>query len=330
MKDLISVVVPVSNVENYLKECLDSILCQTYENLQVILVDDGSFDGTAKICDDTASADKRIVVVHEPDLNSSEIKNIGLSKATGKYVTFVNGGDYIAKNYIEMLHYGITHFETDIAFCKYKKYYVSHNEKVYENNLKNSKNYLLNFDEFASNVFCLEDGENAVTLSSWRTLFKTDIINKWNIKFDESITMWEDIKFLFEYLKMSLSYYVVDEYLYYLRLDENMIQKYNDNFITVKTEAYRHVENFVKDENIKGIVKFNLIWNLFYHELSHISTYYDKEKVKNIYALKEYSAFKIKTYIDNAKNKSFSNVLFMALIKMRMPKLVCKLNREKE
>ncbi|MDE6565735.1 MAG: hypothetical protein K2L47_01565, partial [Clostridia bacterium] len=115
-----------------------------------------------------------------------------------------------------------------------------------------------------------------------------------------------------------------------LRLDENMEQRYNDNFIAIKTEAYRHVESFVKDENVKGIVKFNLIWNLFYHELSHLSTYYDKEKVQKIYALAEYKAFKIKTYIDNAKNKSFLNILFMVLIKMKMPKLVWKLNREKD
>ncbi len=330
MSDLISVIVPVSNVENYLKECVDSILAQNYSNLEIILVDDGSYDGTAKLCDEYALRDNRIKVIHEPDLNNSAIKNIGLKSATGKYITFINGGDYVADNYIERLHHGITYFDTDIAFCKYKKYYTSHNEKVYENYLENSKNYLLNFDEFVSNAFCLEEGENAITCSSWRTLFKMETIKKWNISFDEKIEIWEDIRFLFEYLKVCLSYYVVDEYMYYLRLDEMAEHKYNDKYIDIKINAYRDVEDFIKDENIKGIIKFNLIWNLFYHELSSISTYYDKNKVNKIYSLDEYKNFKIKTYIENAKNKSFSSIFFMLLIKMKMPHLVWKLNREKE
>ena len=157
-----------------------------------------------------------------------------------------------------------------------------------------------------------------------------EIIRKWNIAFDESIEIWEDIRFLFDYLKVSLSYYVVDEYLYYYRLDEDMVQKYNNYYIEIKTTAYRHVEKYVKDENIKGIIKFNLVWNLFYHELSSLSVYYDLEKVKKIYALEEYKNFKIKTYIQNSKNKSFANVMFMLLIKMRIPKLVWKLNRNRD
>ncbi len=329
MKDLISVIIPVSNVENYLKESLDSVLCQTYANLEIIVVDDGSFDGTAKLCDEYSKKDKRIKIVHEPDLNNSEIKNIGLKFATGEYVTFINGGDYVADNYIERLYWGLAEHNTDIAFCRYKKYFVSHNEKVYES-LENAKSYLLNFDEFVSQAFCLEEGENSITCSSWRTLFKMEIIRKWNIAFDESIEIWEDIRFLFDYLKVSLSYYVVDEYLYYYRLDEDMVQKYNNYYIEIKTTAYRHVEKYVKDENIKGIIKFNLVWNLFYHELSSLSVYYDLEKVKKIYALEEYKNFKIKTYIQNSKNKSFANVMFMLLIKMRIPKLVWKLNRNRD
>ena len=95
MKDLISVIVPIYNVEKYLRRCVDSILNQTYKNLEVVLVDDGSPDACPAICDEYAQKDKRIKVVHKQNGGVSSARNTGLDFATGDYIAFVDRDDYI-------------------------------------------------------------------------------------------------------------------------------------------------------------------------------------------------------------------------------------------
>ncbi|HFU4000661.1 TPA: glycosyltransferase [Streptococcus suis] len=103
-EELISVIVPIYNVENYLHECLDSILNQTYQNLEIILVDDGSTDSSGKICDDYAAKDSRIKVIHKENGGTSDAKNKGLDAMTGQYVTFVDSDDYLGNHCINTLY----------------------------------------------------------------------------------------------------------------------------------------------------------------------------------------------------------------------------------
>jgi len=103
-KDLISVVVPVYNVEKYLRRCVDSILCQTYSNLEIILVDDGSPDNSGKICDDYKKKDKRIKVIHKENGGLSDARNVGIDACHGKYITFVDSDDWIERDYVEVLY----------------------------------------------------------------------------------------------------------------------------------------------------------------------------------------------------------------------------------
>ena len=99
-EDLITIIVPVYNVKEYLSKCLDSILCQTYKNIELILIDDGSTDGSEKICDDYAKKDNRVVVYHQTNFGVSVSRNKGLKLANGIYITFVDADDYISKDYI--------------------------------------------------------------------------------------------------------------------------------------------------------------------------------------------------------------------------------------
>ena len=101
--DLISVIVPVYNVEKYLRKCVDSIVAQTYTNLEIILVDDGSPDNCGKICDEYAEKDSRIKVIHQKNGGLSAARNAGLDIATGDYIGFVDSDDYIDKNYFECM-----------------------------------------------------------------------------------------------------------------------------------------------------------------------------------------------------------------------------------
>ena len=118
---LVSVVVPIYNVELYLKECVDSILSQTYKNIEVILVDDESPDLCGKICDDYVAMDGRIKVVHKKNGGLSDARNAGMKVATGDLITFVDSDDYISKDFVKILFEAMSENNSDIAIAKYEE-----------------------------------------------------------------------------------------------------------------------------------------------------------------------------------------------------------------
>lgn len=118
---LVSVVVPIYNVELYLKECVDSILSQTYKNIEVILVDDESPDLCGKICDDYAALDGRIKVVHKKNGGLSDARNAGMKVATGDLITFVDSDDYISKEFVKILFDAMSENNSDIAIANMKR-----------------------------------------------------------------------------------------------------------------------------------------------------------------------------------------------------------------
>jgi glycosyltransferase involved in cell wall biosynthesis len=120
---LISVVIPVYNVKKYMKRCLDGVLAQTYKNLEIILVDDGSTDGSAKICDDYFKKDKRVVVFHKPNGGLSSARNYGVRSSNGKYVTFIDSDDSVDEDYVETLYNIIVKYKVKLAICSHRVIY---------------------------------------------------------------------------------------------------------------------------------------------------------------------------------------------------------------
>ncbi|MBQ9991389.1 MAG: glycosyltransferase [Lachnospiraceae bacterium] len=117
--DLISVIVPVYNIDKYIRRCVESIVKQTYQNLQIILVDDGSTDQSGKICDELARCDTRIMVIHQKNNGASGARNAGILHAEGRYIGFVDGDDYIEKEMYECLYSAAIAHKADIASCGY-------------------------------------------------------------------------------------------------------------------------------------------------------------------------------------------------------------------
>lgn len=117
--DLISIIVPVYNIEAYIERCVNSILNQTYKNLQIILVDDGSIDNSGDICDKIAPTDSRIQVIHKTNGGLSDARNEGIKVANGKYIGFVDGDDYIDKDMYRVLYSAIIEYDSEIASCGY-------------------------------------------------------------------------------------------------------------------------------------------------------------------------------------------------------------------
>jgi len=130
MNQKISIIVPIYNVKNYLKQCVSSIISQTYTNLEIILVDDGATDGCSELCDELAQTDNRIRVIHKPNGGLSDARNAGLDIATGDYIGFVDSDDSIESDMFELLLDNILKYNADISCCRYTR--VWDNGKVEE------------------------------------------------------------------------------------------------------------------------------------------------------------------------------------------------------
>ena len=118
--ELVSVIVPIYKVEAYIRNCVESILNQTYKNLEIILVDDGSPDKCGEICDEYAAKDSRVKVIHKKNAGVSEARNSGLDVARGDYIAFVDGDDRVEEQFIEYLHILLREHNADVSICSFK------------------------------------------------------------------------------------------------------------------------------------------------------------------------------------------------------------------
>lgn len=168
----VSIIIPVYNVEKYIRECLDSIINQTYTNLEIILVDDESKDSSGAICDEYALKDSRIRVVHKVNGGAASARNVALDLVTGDYISFVDSDDYVEHNYIELLVYNLEEHNADISICSYYDLYTN---KSIHHNLEDKTftnvQYLQNF---------LTDWTSGIL---WNKLFKKEVLH--NIYFIE-------------------------------------------------------------------------------------------------------------------------------------------------
>jgi len=180
-KPTISVVVPIYNVEKYLKKCVDSIINQSYHNLEIILVDDGSPDNSPKICDEYALLDTRIKVIHKKNGGLSDARNAGIDIATGAYITFIDSDDYIEPNYMEVLLESITNNNSEIAIGGHTVYYETGG--VIERNTCGNKK--MDSKEALRRIL-YDDG---IDLSAWAKLYDINLFK--NIRYPKG-RLFED------------------------------------------------------------------------------------------------------------------------------------------
>lgn len=168
MDSLISVIVPIYNVEKYLDRCVDSIINQTYKNLEIILVDDGSPDNCPQMCDDYAKKDSRIKVVHKKNGGLSDARNAGMKVATGEYVSFIDSDDYVSLDFYETLFQTMIDNDSDIVECGVVKFYEDNNFDEYSDDLK-----VTNYDTLDGLEGLIN--ENPFKQHVWNKLYKTNI-----------------------------------------------------------------------------------------------------------------------------------------------------------
>ncbi len=171
--DLISIIVPVYNVEKYIRKCIDSILNQTYINLEIILIDDGSLDNSGKICDEYAKNDKRIIVIHKKNGGLSEARNTGLDIAKGKYVCFIDSDDYVEKDYVEFLYKILIDNRCRMSICSHTVIYE--NGKKFD--LSTYKKEVLDTQTVLERMLY----HNGIDLSAWAKLYDIKLFE--NVRF---------------------------------------------------------------------------------------------------------------------------------------------------
>lgn len=169
MQPLISVVVPIYKVEGYLSRCVDSIINQTYKNLEIILVDDGSPDNCPKMCDDYATNDSRIKVVHKKNGGLSDARNAGMKVATGEYISFIDSDDYIALDFFETLYNTMQSEKSDIVECSVVKFYENNHFDEYKDDLN-----IISFG--TQDALSKLIAENPFKQHVWNKLYKSSLV----------------------------------------------------------------------------------------------------------------------------------------------------------
>jgi len=217
-EELISVVIPVYNVEKYLDNCLTSVLNQTYQNIEILLVDDGSTDESGKICDLYAKKDERIIVFHKTNGGLSSARNYGLEKSKGKYITFIDSDDDIENDYIEYLYYLLKRYHTDMSICSYSIVEREEKKSIGE---KYSE-VLLTTEE------CLERmlNDKGFTVSACAKLYKKTLFNE--VLFPEK-KLCEDNGTTYKIIMQcnNIAYGPESKYNYYKRENSIMTSNFN-------------------------------------------------------------------------------------------------------
>lgn len=206
---LISVIIPVYNVEKYLHRCLDSVIAQTYQNLEIICVDDGSIDESGRICDQYAVRDARIKVIHQENQGLSAARNRGLDAAEGEYIAFVDSDDYILEDMYKKMLDKLLNYNVDLCVCQWQYEFSDGRQVVKRKNIDPTIYGRKTSLEFARFLY-MGNYENGVVVVAWNKLYRRALLDK--IRFEGRIH--EDEAFCGRIMAKNISVYVMEEQFY--------------------------------------------------------------------------------------------------------------------
>lgn len=315
---IISVIIPVYNVERYVAQCLESILNQTYKFLEIIIVNDGSTDDSYNICKKYADTDKRIKLFSKKNGGVSSARNYGLSYVTGDYVYFMDSDDYLELNACEIMIKNIKNFDL-LCFnwsCTYK------NNKI-RNGVQTDK--ILSRNETLD--LCVQN-ENSFSGYLWNKLFKADIIKDNHIKFNKNISICEDLLFVVEYIQYCDKVNSISNVLYNYRMRISAASKrFNLNKFSTIFASYQSLINIYKKENLEAkiFLEYEYLYNYYLYkrifdknnvsidrkilnEYKNIkkSKKVSRKKIKELFIIKNFNLlFRIKNRLFNRQNNNF-------------------------
>lgn len=237
MNDCISIIVPVYKVDKYLDKCVDSLRHQLYDNVEIILVDDGSPDSCPIMCDEYAKQDNRVKVIHQANKGLSCARNAGLSIATGDYIIFVDADDFIKPNMITHMHNVAEKHQADLVICTFVPF--SNEQQIEElvsfehNNESDMMVGMYNSSDLLEELMCDTLSWDIGNVVVWNKLYKHELINR--IRFKEGQPHEDEYYMQEVYLKTKLAVYINEKlYCYRQRNDSIMGKIYITKFFQVK------------------------------------------------------------------------------------------------
>ncbi len=294
---LISVIVPIYNIENYVSKCLDSIINQTYRDLEIILVDDGSTDSSGQICDRYANLDSRIKVIHQENSGLSLARNIGIAASSGELIAYIDGDDYIHPQYLEILSGIMIAANAEIAVCGTNIV----NEIQSSNDFDNFNNYYdlkeVNYEEL-STIDALEHLlYMKIPISCWAKLFRRQIALAEEFPPHE---LFEDYYTVYRFFSVSskIAHTKLPLYCYLTRLGSiTKKRRYTHNTFDTIKHGLQVVDDVEKNHlHLTNAAVSRLVWASFFV----IANMDDIAKNRDDYAF-------CKTYIKNNRFKVLTN-----------------------
>ena len=244
--DLISIIIPVYKVEKYLEKCIESVLKQTYTNLQIILVDDGSPDNCGKICDEYAKKDPRIEVIHKVNGGLSDARNVGIAKAKGKYIGFVDSDDYIKEDMYEILINLIKEYDADVSICNL---YDVIDGKEY---IRNNENGIQEYSRLEILKEVLLDKN--IQSYAWNKLYKKELFDEIKYLIGKK---YEDIGTTFYVFEKCNKIVVTSEpEYYYLKRSDSLVNNVTESTVLDYTDII--IQRYLyTQKNIEELRKYN-------------------------------------------------------------------------
>lgn len=258
MNTLVSIVVPVYNAKEYLYKCVDSIIKQTYKNIEIILVDDGSQDGSALLCDELAELDKRIIVIHKDNGGLVTARKAGLRRARGKYILNVDSDDWIEKDMVEQLLKPAEQNNSDIVTSGYyeetSEYTIKQTDTLPEGNYNTEEEKLYLYRHIIRNGML-----RGMNVPIWCKLVKSDIMCEIYLKMSDEIRVGEDAAFIYSCLALVDKITILhDAYYHYMVREGTMSRSINKYYFREMNDVILFIEkNFAKNK-YKEILKEQL------------------------------------------------------------------------
>ena len=261
MNELVSVIVPVYNTENKLKKCINSVTNSSYTNLEIIIVDDGSEEKTALLCNQLKQQDKRIKVIHQKNKGVSCARNKGIDIAKGEYITFVDADDYIDEKMIKVLLTNLRKYDADISMCKYNEIY--RDKKICINKVSE----IIKIQEVPDVLIDFFE-KNEIGWNVWGKMYKREIVG--TTRFLEGKRTAEDMYFLYQVLKKTKRLVIKENALYnYVKWDTSTMNSKNiDKFF----DTFSLIQKVYEDSEVSEVyneskLKFYLCKSLWFFKL---------------------------------------------------------------
>lgn len=315
MEHLISVIVPIYCVEKYLNKCVESIVNQTYSNLEIILVDDGSPDRCPKICDEWAKKDSRIKVIHKENGGMSDARNAGLEIASGDYIAFIDSDDWIEQDMFAILINTLNKNNCDIAICNMRKVYKNKNISVFQNTFEE---HLYNTTEALA--LLIDDRIRQVV---WDKMYRRNAIK--DIRFPVG-KYHEDIFWIYQAIGNAKSVAIIDYmgYNYFQHPESVMGVGYSLkrlDAVEAKYERLEYVRHNFTDLQDRAVADF-LLTCIYHGQMSLLNLSSDDQKAVFRFLESKIKTCKLQKNI--IRTTSIKNLIWFILSKLSLP-FVCKI-----